>query len=235
MDSRSHPVEWTAEKVAGFWDYLAAHDAGEFFSDKHAYDIAERLSHTGRPRNVVDIGCGTGQLVAELSRRGVEAVGVDSSPHVLETARRRAPTVAFHMGSVTRIPLPDASCDAATLIEVVEHLDDQTLQEAIREAHRILRPGGTLLITTPNAEDLAASMRKCPDCGAEFHLYQHVRSWTAAALRDYLEANGFTVRIQRLRFVERAPLPERVLRRIWYGLTRQQPRLLALATKPAAG
>lgn len=228
---RPHPVDWTDEKVARFWDDLAARDASEFFSEKSATDIAGRLLRF-RPRAVADIGCGTGPLVAELARRGIDAIGVDSSAGVLEAAARRAPGATFHVGSVTNLPLADASVDGATLIEVVEHLDDETLDSAIREAHRILRVGGVLLITTPNAENVAAATRQCPDCGAEFHIYQHVRRWTADTLGEYVAARGFAVRsVRPTAFDERGPVWANLGRRVYYSLSRRWPRLLLLATR----
>ena len=225
-----HPVEWDAERVSRFWDYLAERDAGEFFSEKHAQDIASRLIDAAKPRTVVDIGCGTGPLVAELVRRGVTSTGVDSSPGVLEAARKRAPGASFHLGSVAALPLADGSFDAATLIETVEHLDDATLAASLAEARRVLRPGGILLITTPNRERLEESFRQCPDCGAEFHLYQHVRSWTAQSLAATLRAVDLTpVRIQATRPIENVSGPERIVRRAYYRIRRQAPRLIATA------
>ena len=231
MNFRPHGVDWTDEKVARFWDHLARNDAGEFFSEKHAEDIARRLRGYG---TVLDIGCGTGPLLEQIVRQGSKAIGVDSSQGVLEAARQRVPQGAFHLGSVTEVPLPDGSVDAATLIEVVEHLDDATLAAAIGEARRVLRPGGLLLITTPNAEDLTASTRQCPDCGAEFHIYQHVRRWTATSLRDYLEARGFKAEVRGVRFVEAGPSWERIARRVVYRLRGREPRLLAIGINRGA-
>lgn len=227
---RPHPVEWTAEKVERFWDYVSLHEAGEFFSEKHSKDIASRLMEAAKPRSVIDIGCGTGPLVAEFVRLGVTATGIDSSPGALEAARRRAPMATFHLGSVVSIPLPDASMDAATLIETVEHLDDDILTGALAEARRVLRPGGSLLITTPNDEQLADSSHQCPDCGAEFHVYQHVRSWTPSSLAAALQSAGLTpVSLKTTRLVENVTGPERLARRAYYRLRRQAPRIVAIA------
>ena len=221
-----HPVEWTDEKVSRFWDYLAGRVTEEFFSEKHASDIASRVPG----RRVLDIGCGTGPLVGELLRRGRDAVGVDSSPEVIAEARRRYGD-RFSVGSVTSLPYPDESFDSATLIEVVEHLDDAALDSAIREARRVLRPAGNLLITTPNSEKLAPASRQCPDCGAEFHIYQHVRTWSIESLASYLKDRGFglvTVTAialpERGRFGWLVPLGLRLL-------GRPMPRLLAVAQR----
>jgi ubiquinone/menaquinone biosynthesis C-methylase UbiE len=221
-----HAVDWTDEKVSRFWDYLVGRVTEEFFSEKHAAEIASRV----RGQRVLDIGCGTGPLVGEFLRRGRDALGVDSSPEVVAEARRRYGD-RFSVGSVTSLPYPDASVDAATLIEVVEHLDDGTLDSAIREARRVLRPGGRLFITTPNSENLAFASRQCPDCGAEFHIYQHVRSWSAESLGSYLTDRGFgPVSVTPIAFRERGrfgwlvPLGFRLL-------GRPMPGLLAVAQR----
>jgi len=225
-----HEVLWTPEKVERFWDYASAHQAGDFFSEKHARDIASRLISAASPTSVVDIGCGTGPLVAEFVRRGVKATGVDSSPGALDVARQRAPNATFHLGSVASLPITDGTMDSATLIETVEHLDDETMFAALAEVKRVLRTGGMLLVTTPNNETLDESRRQCPDCGAEFHLYQHVRTWTAQSLRVTLQRSGLTpVSIRATRLLENVSGPERIVRRAYYRFRRQAPRLVALA------
>ena len=227
-----HRVEWTAEKVSRFWDYLAEADAAEFFSEKHSREIASQLIRIAHPSTAVDIGCGTGSLAAELSRRGVRAIGIDSSDDALHAARTRTPTTSFHLGSVAKIPLADGSVDAALLIEVVEHLDDETLAAALTEAHRVLRRGGVLLLTTPNDEDLAISTRECPDCGAQFHIYQHLRTWTRSSLNAALASRGFRPRVSEVRLVENGPWLEMLIRRVYYHVRRRRPRLMAIAVKP---
>ena len=225
-----HTVEWTPDKVERFWDYVALHQPNEFFSEKHSRDIADRLVSAARPRHIVDIGCGTGPLVSEFTRRGIAATGIDSSPGALDAARRRAPTATFHLGSVVAIPLEAASVDAATLIETVEHLDDETLVAALAEARRVLRPKGSLLITTPNDEHLADSTHQCPDCGAEFHTFQHVRSWTPESLAAALRFAGLEpVSITATRLVENGGSVEQIARRLYYRIRRQRPRLVAIA------
>jgi len=232
---RPHRVVWTDEKVTRFWDFFAATRSADFFSEKHSRDLAS-VAMRRRPRTVVDIGCGTGPFVAEMARRGVKANGVDSSEAVLDAARARSalltPRPEFHLGSVLALPLMDASVDTATLFEVVEHLDDELLRKALSEAHRVLAPGGQLVMTTPNSEALDDGTLQCPDCGAQFHSMQHVRSWTAKSLAGALRAAGFlSIRVRGLRFVENGPPIERLLRRAYYVARRQHPRLMAIAAK----
>ena len=75
-------------------------------------------------------------------------------------------------------------------LEVVEHLTDDRLHETIRETRRLLKPGGRLIVTTPHAEDLQQEMQFCPECGAVFHKWQHVRSWSADGLRSVMAEAG---------------------------------------------
>jgi ubiquinone/menaquinone biosynthesis C-methylase UbiE len=231
-----HPVVWTIEKVERFWNFYAANKTGDFFSDAHSSDLANRIIAAARPRTFVDIGCGTGPLVRALARRGVQSVGIDSSAGVLREAERVARgehlETRFMRGSAVSLPLADQEIDCAALIEVVEHLDDDTLSKVLREALRVLRVGGILVVTTPNHEDLRLSTVQCPDCGAEFHNMQHVRTWTRASLRSALAAAGFHVKaVSGVRILPNGSRGERVVRRLYYRLRRQTPRLIAIASR----
>lgn len=95
--------------------------------------------HVERP--VVDIGCGTGALVEALLARGVDAHGVDPW-----TDQHHPLSERFRSGEMESIPWPDGSAGIACAFDVLEHVDDDT---GLREMHRILRPGGRLLLTVP--------------------------------------------------------------------------------------
>lgn len=228
-----HPVEWTSEKIARYWDFLATH-AGDALVHSAFYGRSiSAIVARERPELFVDIGCGPGDLVHEVAKRGIRSIGVDTSPELLELARARTSDLQqqpeFRVATAASLPLDTASVDVATIIEVIEHLDEETIDRTLAEAHRILRPGGSLIVTTPNAEDLMSRTVQCPDCGAEFHAVQHERSWTAAELRDRLRAHGFAPRIRAMRVVENGPLHERVARYMYYRLARLKPHLVAVS------
>ena len=111
-----------------------------------------RLVHealgAGPGERVLDLGCGPGFYVAELSERvGAtgSVTGVDKSPQMLALARRcTASNVAFHESDATAVPLPDASCDAALSVQVLEYLHDPML--ALAELRRVLRVGGRVVL-----------------------------------------------------------------------------------------
>jgi ubiquinone/menaquinone biosynthesis C-methylase UbiE len=99
---------------------------------------------------ILDIGCGPGFYVAELLEEvGDEGsvTGVDSSPAMLAVAARRAEgrgNVEFHEAGATSLPVEDASFDRALSVQVMEYVPE--IPAALAEIHRVLRPGGRVLI-----------------------------------------------------------------------------------------
>jgi len=99
---------------------------------------------------VLDLGCAAGAISDYLSSLGCETVGVDAEPLAVEKARELFPALSFQLANVARLPFEDSSFDKAVAADLVEHLDDQTFRAMLRETKRVLRPGGTLSLYTPN-------------------------------------------------------------------------------------
>jgi arsenite methyltransferase len=110
-----------------------------------------RTALAARPGDrVVDVGCGPGFFVTELAAVvGGEGfvVGVDASTDMLPVAAKRAEghdNVELRQADATSLPLPDASFDRALAVQVLEYVQD--IPAALREMHRVLRPGGRVLV-----------------------------------------------------------------------------------------
>jgi len=123
---------------------------------------ARAINHLIRPdQKVADIGTGTGILALELARLGVSVIGVDGSSRMLEAAEEnlRADAsaepgrVEFRRGDAHALPLEDAEVDAAFAHMVLQYLD--TPDRALAEMHRVVRPGGILVVVDFVAHDLA--------------------------------------------------------------------------------
>lgn len=99
-------------------------------------------------RRVLDIACGEGYGTSALAKSGAKSVvGVDVAADVCDRARARY-GLDFRPGDAQAMPLPDASVDLVVSFETIEHVDDPAA--LIREAARVLAPGGRLVISSPN-------------------------------------------------------------------------------------
>lgn len=103
---------------------------------------------------VLDLGCGRGEWLALLQEAGIEAVGVDTNEGQLAEARQRGLAVTRADGLAFLQAEPEARFGAVTAFHLVEHLPFAVLAEWLAAACRVLKPGGLLLIETPNPENL---------------------------------------------------------------------------------
>jgi SAM-dependent methyltransferase len=181
------------------------------------------LSYLGRAREILlgrkpgralDAGCGDGRFVAFVRERNPSCPieGADYSETAIAFARLFNPGVPFHVADLLRtLPFHDASFDAVTLIEVVEHFELHRLNDVLRECRRILRPNGVVIITTPTVNEKKVSKA-------------HFQHFTEASMRTYLKDAGFesaTIEGQ-----HRAS----VLQTLFHGLL--ENRLFAIRWKP---
>lgn len=127
--------------AAGKWDSLRGQLYGQYFSSAACLGL---LSNT---LVIADLGCGTGQITAELAPFVGRVIGVDNSAAMLKSARRRLanlPNVELRRGELTSIPIDDNSCDAALIVLALTYIADPAA--AVRETSRILKPGGRVEI-----------------------------------------------------------------------------------------
>lgn len=103
----------------------------------------------GRPVRLLDIGCGRGYYFPLYQALGIRAQGVDIDRDALEVGLARMPSAEIIATDATALPHDDATIDAIVMSEILEHLKDPV--QALQEANRVLKPGGLLLVTVPNA------------------------------------------------------------------------------------
>ncbi len=135
------------ERVAGDWDTLQQ----SYFTDA-VRDAALARAYLRPEMVVADVGCGTGFMAAGLAPLVQKVHALDGSPAMLAQAQQRLAqtgNVTFGLMEGGRIPLPDASVDAAFANMMLHHCPDPA--EAIGEMVRILKPGGRLVITDMDA------------------------------------------------------------------------------------
>ncbi|WP_447004743.1 class I SAM-dependent DNA methyltransferase [Saccharothrix isguenensis] len=103
---------------------------------------------------VADVGCGPGRIAGHLKRLGVDVVGVDLSPEMVAVARRDHPDVRFEVGSMLDLDLPDASLGGALAWYSVIHVPWDLHPAVFAEFHRVLAPGGLLLMAFQVGDDV---------------------------------------------------------------------------------
>src|ERR1700730_14462151 len=100
-----------------------------------------------RTKEIVDVGCGTGAILKQVVNRE-RNVGIDLAPQAISFCRQRGLN-NVQQGDIHALPFLDASFDAVICSSVLYHQWVSDVEGALREMHRVLRPGGTLLIVVP--------------------------------------------------------------------------------------
>lgn len=130
---------------------------------------------------VLDFGCGTGAFLTDLERFGPVSA-VDGDEAAVAFCHQRGHAEARHVAAGTPLPFADASFDLVTTLDVIEHIENDVA--ALRELHRVIRPGGLLLVAVPAFMFL---------WGDQDEISHHFRRYTDASLRRSLQSAGFVV------------------------------------------
>lgn len=137
---------------------------------------------------VLDVGCGPGRLAALLYERGLSVIGIDLSPGMIEIARRDHPGPDYQVGSMTALELPDGELGGVISWWSIIHLPRDVVPQALAEFHRVLAPGGVLMVGFHVGEE---STHKTSGYGGH-PMNIHVHRWTPAALTEIAISAGFT-------------------------------------------
>jgi 2-polyprenyl-6-hydroxyphenyl methylase/3-demethylubiquinone-9 3-methyltransferase len=150
------------------------------------------LAHVAAGERVLDLGCGDGAFAAELVAAGATVVAVDVAEEALRRARTRVPGLdARLVREGAPLPLDEDAVDVVWAGEVLEHVAD--VVGLLADVRRVLRWGGTLLVTTPYHGRLSLAALALRG-GIERHFdprADHLRFFTPGSLREVLNETGF--------------------------------------------
>ncbi len=144
-------------------DYL--HFYAPLLDDEQAErDTADIVAFLGLEpgARVLDAPCGHGRISRRLAARGIDVVGVDASEQFIDRARREAPTLDHRVGDLRALPV-DGPFDAAlSWFTSFGYFDDEGNRTVLAEYHRVLRPGGRLLIEMHNHDEIVRRFTPAP-------------------------------------------------------------------------
>jgi SAM-dependent methyltransferase len=252
-------VDQITREVQAFGrDRLPGWEAGYLEYHRRRYQDTLRLLPPGEGRRLLDVGSFPGHLSVLAQARGWEVAGLNNAiegggawADFLERCAERK--IAIHGCEVERepFPLPTASVDAVLFCELFEHLHLNPFH-TLKEIFRVLRPGGLLLLTTPNLRRIETLSRlwhgwgSQPPLGRPFHelfpsllYHRHNREYTADELTYYLGLQGkdlYDFRVDRVYYSDALDAPHEIPgvlgqrvgpreQRLAAGLRRFLPRL----------
>lgn len=195
---------------------------------------------------ILDAGCGFGEWVYLLQRGGYKAMGIDYSPELIRRLREAYPESTWIEGDIRAMPLPDASVDGIVSWGVIEH-DEAGPAAALREFYRLVKPGGSIVVTVPHDSELLRTSSRLqfpPNGSMKFFQY----FMTGEELAKFVAEAGFrpveTAKLREASFALVSPrlhnrlrgLPFRVANRVASTLFQPFPRfhqmLYCIAKKP---
>jgi ubiquinone/menaquinone biosynthesis C-methylase UbiE len=149
------------------------------------------LNHVRQGRSLIDIGCGTGEFIVQLRERFNTLVGIDVNSYAIEfTAKRvgKDRNILLECGELESLHFPAERFEICLCLDVLEHVKD--LFPLLEEIHRILRPGGEIIVTVPNWYDIIVSgiFRMDP---------LHINTFTPWHWMRLLKRAGFKIKFYR--------------------------------------
>jgi ubiquinone/menaquinone biosynthesis C-methylase UbiE len=174
---------WTDELTTFHEDTAGEDHPIDRASRQHAVDEVKRHIHSPSPV-ILEVGCSSGFLLRDLRRELPEAtlIGADYVRGPLDELHRKMPKIPLLQFDVVQCPLPSASVDVVVLLNVLEHIENDT--GAMEQVARILRPGGAAVIEVPAGPHLYDVYDK---------VLMHYRRYRASGLKQLAKRSGLDI------------------------------------------
>lgn len=178
---------------AGYYDHIFKKKRG-VQSKWHHMKFNYVKGKLQSPEKLLDIGCGPGTFIGTLSGT-ITSFGVDISATQIQYANKiyGSDSKKFFHCMATSLPFADEIFDVVTIIEVLEHLPNETTGAILREVRRVLKNNGTIIITTPNYNSYWPLLEKVVNLlGDVQYDEQHITHFNPTSLKNVVKLAGFS-------------------------------------------
>jgi SAM-dependent methyltransferase len=170
----------------------------------HVVFVEQAAAHASAgpsPVLLLDVGCGPGTLIGILQSKGLDVLGLDLSPEAAAIAAREN-GVQVITATLAGASFPDASFGVVTMFHVLEHVLDP--RAILTEVHRVLRPGGRVVLQVPNIDSWQSQLFGARWWG--LHVPRHIVDFSASSVQGLLDSSGFVVeRVRHFNLRDNAP------------------------------
>jgi SAM-dependent methyltransferase len=215
MNDGTQSIRESYDKIA---DAYARELFGELEHKPRDRELLDRFAARMRGQGqVCDMGCGPGQVARYLHDAGATVFGLDLSPRMVAVARRLNPGISFREGNMTALDIPDGTLAGITAFYAIVNIPEESLPSFFREMHRVLQPGGLLLMAFHIGSEVIQKEELWGQVvSMDFFFFQTL------SIRQKLEAAGFAIE----EIIEREPYAPEV--------EYQSRRAYIFAGKPSA-
>jgi SAM-dependent methyltransferase len=188
-----YPQPTVPESAAAYQDYLPESpdqiQAWFRFIEEVIQKSADLIEERVKPGRILDVGCGFGFFLHYMAKRGWRGDGIEISPTGRNYCRDHFPGLRIDPTPLPDPSIPDSSFDAVTLFYVIEHLTDPL--KVLREAYRLLRPGGVLLLRWPHSTPIVRLLGPFSRFLDLYHTPYHLFDLSKPFIEKQLSTIGF--------------------------------------------
>ena len=179
-------------KQEKIWEYFQGEGIDNFSGAEHRLQslfLLVRKYSNKLKINILNIGSGSGYFEKLCAETGWDIHTLDIDKNVKEKLSKYG--VNVHISSIESIPVSDSYFDFVVCSEVLEHLTDNQLKNAIPELYRVTKKDGYIIGTVPNKEKLFENITVCPSCNHKYHRWGHWQSFTQNYIRKIFHEINF--------------------------------------------
>ena len=193
MNAAHSKVRRHYDEVADIYDSRYDRNRGRLYYSRLSENVLELLP---KGKHLLDLGCGTGLFIQHYGKYGGAATGLDLSPGMIHKARSRCRMGRFAVGNAEILPFRDESFDALSSLLAFSYLKEP--ESMIKEAYRVLKPGGVIAVVTLGKNLLTSGLPALYAMGEAMNI-RHVgmgdfgeRYYSESEMNDLFFKAGFT-------------------------------------------